>query len=108
MQLVHQTWSLPSRSLKSSEGHRQAHRPLQFSVVRARCGILRVHHTGSFAPRVQESGTVPGGSETRMRMMWGFPCDQRGGGELFWQREQAVSKGPVRKELKALGIAGTQ
>lgn len=41
-------------------------------------------------------------------MMWGFPCDQRGGGELFWQREQAVSKGPVRKELKALGIAGTQ
>ena len=85
IQLGHQTWSLPSGSLKSGEGHRQEDITIQCNDSRGRS-----------TPVVEESGCV-GVGEKRAT-----------GGELFRGRGRGLCEGLVEMELIALSGAGAQ
>lgn len=61
-----QAWSLPARSLKSGEGHRQVKRPLQFGVVRGECSVYGHMAWGSLHPVLWSQGRSPGRSEMRL------------------------------------------
>lgn len=93
--LVHQSGSLPSRSLKSSEGHRQVNRPLQFRVVRGNAVCCRgAHSRGSLAPVVSSSQDGALGEVRQAKGEMGFSTGRkRWWREYSWQRD-SLCKGP--------------
>lgn len=96
---VSRTWSLPSRCLTSSEGHRQGNRPLEFSVGGGHASCYR-HTAGEIYPRspgVEASAMMPWGKRDKAtgEMGWreSFPGSGRACGR---QAPEAVCTTGVR------------